>query len=109
MSDVPAAPGSFDARFSVTLDRKAKWLMPGMTCKVKLVPYLKKDAISVPPKAVIADELDDRKHFVHVLDKNGQPQRRDVQLGEKTDKQVEILKGLNEGEKVLLEAPKEQK
>ncbi len=109
VSDVPAAPGSFDARFSVTLNRKAKWLMPGMTCKVKLVAYLKKDALSVPPKAVIADELDDRKHFVHVLDQNGQPQRRDVTLGEKTDKQVEILKGLTEGDKVLLEAPKEQK
>ena len=53
VSDIPTAPGSFDARLNVELDRKAKRLMPGMTCKVKLVPYLKKDAITVPPKAVI--------------------------------------------------------
>jgi hypothetical protein len=31
-----------------------------------------------------------------------------VTLGEKTDKSVEIRKGLAEGEKVLLEAPKEK-
>jgi len=106
VSDIPTGPGSFDARLAVELGRKAKLLMPGMTCKVKLVPYLKKDALTVPPKTVNTDELDEQKHFVYVLGKDGKPQRRDVTLGEKTDKQVEIVKGLAEGEKVLLEAPK---
>ena len=64
MSDVPTAPGSFDARLTVVLDRKAKWLMPGMTCKVKLVPYLKKDAMTVPPKAVTPTSWTMQKHFV---------------------------------------------
>jgi HlyD family secretion protein len=109
VGDVPTAPGSFDARLSVSLDRKAKRLMPGMTCKVKLVPYLKKDALTVPPKTVSTDELDDQKQFVYVLDKDGKPQKRDVEVGKKTDKQVEILTGLTEGDKVLLEAPKDQK
>jgi HlyD family secretion protein len=109
VSDVPIASGSFDARVSVKLTRKAKWIMPGMTCKVKLVPYVRKDAISVPPKTVSTDELDDQKHFVYVLDKGGKPQKRNVTLGEKADKQVEILKGLAEGDKILLEPPKEQK
>ena len=63
----------------------------------------------MPAKAVLPDELNDEKHFVWVLDKEGKPQRRDVTVGEKTDKQIEILKGLSEGEKVLLEAPKEEK
>jgi HlyD family secretion protein len=109
VGDVPTAPGSFDARLAVVLDRGAKWLMPGMTCKVKLVPYLKKEAVSVPPKAISADELDDQKHFVYVLDKDNKPQKRAVTLGEKSDKQVEIVKGLSEGDKVSSEAPKEQK
>ena len=78
MSDVPVAPGSFDVRLSVVLGQKAKFLMPGMACKVKLVPYRKKDAITVPVKSVFADELDDEKHYVWVLDKGGKPQRRDV-------------------------------
>ena len=68
VDDVPTAPGSFDVRLSVVLGHKAKWLMPGMTCKVKLVPYLKKDAITLPVKLVLPDELNDEKHFVWVLD-----------------------------------------
>ena len=109
VSDIPTAPTSFDARLNVDLGHKTKWLMPGMTCKVKLIPYLKKDAIAVPPKVVATDELDDQKHFVYVLLKDGKPQRRDVTLGEKGDKQLEIIKGLAVGDKVLLETPKEQK
>ena len=108
VGDVPTAPGSFDAKLSVQLTRKAKWLMPGMNCEVKLVPYLKKDAVCVPPKYVHADALDDEKHYVWLLDKDGKPQRRDVKVGKETKKQVEIRKGLKEGDKVLLEAPKEQ-
>jgi HlyD family secretion protein len=109
ISDIPTGPGSFDSRLNVELGRKAKFLMPGMSCKVKLVAYMKKDSLTVPPKVVNIDELDEQKHFVYVLDKDGKSQRRDVTLGERTDKQVEIVKGLAEGEKVLLEAPKEQK
>ena len=109
VSDVPTAPGSFDARLAVTLDRKAKEIMPGMACKVKLIPYLKKDAISVPLKCVTTDELDDQKQFVYILDKDGKPAKCAVTLGQKADKQIEILKGLAEGDKVLLEAPKDQK
>lgn len=109
VSDVPTAPGNFDGRWSVVLGRKAKWIMPGMTCKVNAVPYLKKDALNVPTKVVHTDELNDQKRFVYVLDKDGKPQRRDVTVGRESDKQTEILKGLSEGEKVLLEAPKEEK
>jgi multidrug efflux pump subunit AcrA (membrane-fusion protein) len=109
VSDVPTASASFDARLSVVLDRKAKGMMPGMTCKVKLVPYLKKDALSVPVGAVDADELDEQKHFVHVLQKDGKPKKQAVTLGEKTDKQAEILQGVAEGDKVLREPPKDEK
>jgi HlyD family secretion protein len=108
-SDIPVGPGSFDTRFSVTLGDKTKWLMPNMTCKVKLTPYLKKDALIVPPKVVLTDDLDDQKRFVWVLPKDGKPQRRDVTVGEKTEKDIEILKGLSDGEKVLLEPPKDEK
>ncbi len=82
--------------------------MPGMTCKVKLVSYLKKDAISVPLKAVATDEMDEQKHFVYVQPKTGKPRKQAVTLGQKTEKQVEILKGLAEGDKILAEAPKDE-
>lgn len=108
VGDIPYAPGKFDGRLSVRLKGKTKLLMPGMTCKIKLVPYLKKDAILVPPKVLVTDELDEDKQYVEVLDKKGKPVRRNVVVGRKTDEKVEIVKGLKEGDKVVLEPSKDK-
>ena len=108
VSDVPLGPGGFDAQLKVTLDKDAKPVVPGMACKVKLVPYLKKDALTAPPKAVMTEELDDQR-YVYLLAKDGKTTKRSVTVGNKTDKAVEILKGLAEGDQVLLEAPPDAK
>ncbi len=108
VSDVPLGPGGFDAQLKVTLDKDAQPVVPGLVCKVKLVPYLKKDALIVPPKAVLTEELDDQP-YVTLLAKDGKTTKRPVTVGNKTDKAVEILKGLAEGDQVLLEAPKDAK
>ena len=54
----------------------------------------------------MTDELDEHKQSVQVLEKDGKTKDRPVTIGRKTDKQVEILKGLEEGEKVVLEPAK---
>lgn len=108
ISDIPIAPEQFDGWLNVHLKGKSKLLMPGMTCKIKLVPYQKRAAILVPPKAIVTDELNDRKQSVQVLGKDGKPQNRRVTVGRKTDKQVEILKGLKEGDKVVLEPSQDE-
>jgi len=77
-----------------------------MSCKVKLTAYRKRDALTVPLSAVVDDELDDEKHTVEVLDKDGKTKTRSVKLGRKTEKLVEIVEGLSEGEKVLTEPKK---
>jgi HlyD family secretion protein len=105
-SDVPISPGTFDARLNVDLKGKTKLLVPGMSCKVKLTPYLKRDAITVPPSAVVDDELDEEKHTVQILEADGTTKSRPVTIGRKTDKQVEILTGLKEGDKVVIEPAK---
>lgn len=108
VADIPTAPGEFDGWLRVQLKDRAKLLMPGMTCRIKLVPYLKRDAILIPPKSLVADELDDNKQSVQVLGKDGKIETRPVTVGRKTDKQVEILKGLSEGDKVVLEPSKDK-
>ncbi len=108
VGDIPTAPGSFDATLAVQLKRKAKWIMPGMTCKVKLIPYEKKDALVVDPKCIQTDELDEDQKYVWLLGKDEKPERRDVEVGEKAGKRIEILSGLTDGDQVLLEAPKDQ-
>ena len=102
MSDVPVAPGSFDAVVR-RAEEGAKLLMPGMTCKVKLVPYLKKDAIDRAAEGGLHRRIGRREALGLGAGQGRQAAERDVTVGEKTDKQVEILKGLSEGEKVVAE------
>jgi HlyD family secretion protein len=105
-SDIPISPGTFEAKLNVEFKDRTKLLMPGMSCKIKLTPYVKQDALTVPPSAVVTDELDDQKQTVEVLGKDGKATTRPVKVGRKTDKQVEILSGLAEGEQVVTEPKK---
>jgi HlyD family secretion protein len=107
---VPMSMGAFDLQFSLDLeDQLSKNILPGMNCKVKLMPYVKSDAVVVPPKLVSTDPLDDEKHFVYLQTKDGKSEKHDVTIGKQNDKQMEILKGLSEGDKILLEPPKDAK
>ena len=105
-SDIPVSPGVFDARFGVDLKGETKLLVPGMSCKVKATTYLKRDVLTVPPSAIVDDEIDNQKHSVEVLEKDGTTKSRPVVLGRKTDKRVEIVAGLVGGEKVVTEPEK---
>ena len=107
---VPFTLGSFDLQLSLDLeDQVSKVILPGMSCKIKLTPYSKSEALIVPPKLVSTDPLDDEKHFVYLQTKDGKSEKREVTIGKQNDKQMEILKGLSEGDKILLEAPKDAK
>ncbi|MGD0655793.1 MAG: hypothetical protein ABSA16_15755 [Thermoguttaceae bacterium] len=107
---VPFSLGSFDLQLSLDLeDQLSKVILPGMSCKIKLMPYSKSEALIVPPKLVSTDTLDDEKHFVYLQTKDGKSEKRDVTIGKQNDKQMEILKGLSEGDKILLEPPKDAK
>ncbi len=107
---VPISLGSFDLQLSLDLeDQLSKNILPGMACKIKLTPYTKSDALIVPPKLVSTDPLDDEKHFVYLQTKDGKAEKHEVTIGKQNDKQMEILKGLSEGDKILLEPPKDAK
>ena len=106
VASIPTSGTNYQSRITVAENKKAEQLMPGMTCGVKFVVYLKKDALTVPLKAVADDPLDDEKHYVHVVDKKGKTKKQAVKLGKRADKRVEILKGLKPGDKILAEPPK---
>lgn len=106
VSAIPVTAGNFASKITVATDRRSEAVMPGMTCKVTLVAYENKEALTVPPKALKTDDSDAKKQYVNVLDKDGKSQRRNVKVGRKTATKVEILEGLAEGDEVLLDAPK---
>jgi multidrug efflux pump subunit AcrA (membrane-fusion protein) len=68
---------------------------------------LNQQALYLPPQAVKTDDDAKDQPYVYLLGPDDKAERRLVTIGEKNDKQVEILKGLKEGDSVLLEAPKD--
>lgn len=73
-------------------------LRPGMFTTVGLSSMEPRSALLVPSEAVIRTG---RRNLVMVASEDGGYQRAEVQLGREAQGQVEILSGLNEGEKVV--------
>ncbi|HEV3236587.1 MAG TPA: HlyD family efflux transporter periplasmic adaptor subunit, partial [Gemmataceae bacterium] len=105
---VPMGGSGFDCQMTVASDALNQAIMPGMNCEMKLIPYKKSDALTVPPKAVFTEDLDPSKQYVFLVAKDGKPQKRTVTLGERNEKQAEVLNGLAAGDEILLEKPKEE-
>lgn len=108
LGTVPMPSGSFDALLTVAIDDSVAALMPGMGGDAKLIAYQKDDALAVPVAAVATDDADPKKGGVYLPSKDGKPQRRDVTIGKRSDKLVEIVAGLKEGEEILADAPKDK-
>lgn len=111
VGNVPVTSSSYDAKITVALDDEAKPLMPGMNCNVKLRTYENRDALTVPPSAVKTDPDDPQQHFVMLLPENKKKKsvKRAVEIGRRTEKRVEIVKGLAGGDRVLKQYPNDDK
>jgi multidrug efflux pump subunit AcrA (membrane-fusion protein) len=107
-SAIPVTAGNFEALLRVGVGEDAQTLMPGMSCTVKFIPYLKRRTLTVPASAVHTDELDDQKHYVCLIAKDGKRRKQSVAVGKKTEDKVEILDGLVAGDQVLKEFPKDK-
>ena len=114
ISPIPVSSGKFDVNFDVEQDKIPDWVVAGMSCKVHVNTYDKKDAIVVPKKAVHDDEDDPDQRYVWIVDpkdESAKPERRDVKLGKRKGDEVEVLKGLAKGDVISLddESEKEKK
>jgi HlyD family secretion protein len=105
---IPMGSSGFDCQLTVAGDGLSSAIVPGMNCELKMIPYKKTDALTVPPKAVFTEEFDPARQYVYLQGKDGKPQKRVVTLGERNDKQIEVLGGLAEGDEILLDKPKEE-
>ncbi|MGQ0527032.1 MAG: efflux RND transporter periplasmic adaptor subunit [Alphaproteobacteria bacterium] len=84
-------------RVRISLNEDAQKLMIGMTAETNIVIAEKKDALLLPVTAV-------KNSTAWVVNK-GRLEKRTVTTGARTPKAVEILKGINEGETVIADAP----
>jgi multidrug efflux pump subunit AcrA (membrane-fusion protein) len=106
VSSIPVGPGKFEIELELDQDKIPDWVVAGMSCKVEVKSYDKKDALTVPKAAVHDDEDDVNKKYVWVVDpdnEDAKPERRDVTLGQRSGDDIEVVKGLKAGDVVSLE------
>lgn len=100
--------GQFAATVKLALAYEAEPLMPGMNCAVKVTPYLAKSALVAPASAVFSEKLDEDSKYVYLYQEGKKPQKRPVVVGKKSGDKIEILEGLDKGDEILTEEPKEK-
>ncbi|MEX0612147.1 MAG: HlyD family efflux transporter periplasmic adaptor subunit [Pirellulales bacterium] len=114
ISPIPVSPGKFEINFEVEQDQIPDWTVPGMSCKVQITTYNKKNALVLPKAAIHDDEDNEDQKYVWLVDpedEEAKPERRNVKLGKRKGDEVEVIKGLKKGDVVSLddESKKEKK
>ena len=77
-------------------------LKPGMFANMDLLLSMRDEAIVIPETAV-TQILEQSKAQIYVVDDSGTAQLRTVDMGVRQAGTIEVLKGLREGEKVIIE------
>jgi len=106
VSSVPSSVNNFnrdlkeyDAILRLTDDlAKINQLRPGLTATVEILVDQRNDILQAPVQSLVSI-LDQR--FMYVLTKDG-PELRDVKIGESNERTVEILEGVQEGDRVVM-------
>lgn len=104
VSTTPMAPGAFEVRSSVEVgDAK---VYPGMGCTVKVSPYVRESAITVPTGLVFADDLNEDKMHVYIWRADaGKFAKVAVTVGKKAGGKSEITSGLKAGDEIAMTKP----
>ena len=108
ISSIPVSSGKFALKIDLTSDDRPDWLVPGMSGKIRITTYNKKDALVVDKKAVHTDEENDDKQYVWVVegDDDQTVKKQRVKTGKSKGDLIEIVDGLDKGDVVSLEDEK---
>jgi hypothetical protein len=109
VESVPISRGKFPLRIDFDQTVAPDWLVPDMTCKVKVTTYENKQAILIPQELVETEEENKKRKYVLVLDEEeDEPVRRKVKLGHRKGRWVEVVKGLDVGDQLLKPAKEKE-
>ncbi|MDP3479086.1 MAG: efflux RND transporter periplasmic adaptor subunit [Desulfoprunum sp.] len=86
-----------------TLQNEDKRLRPGMTCRVSIIAQSLKQVLTVPTQVVFSDDTGD---VCYVHNSWGADEKRQIKIGVQNEDFVQIVSGLQTGEKVSLVKPK---
>jgi len=85
-------------RVKISLDNKDHLIKSGMFAELVIDTRSKKGVLAVPVEAVIPR---DARHVVFIVDKDKRAQEREVKIGLKNDRYVEVVSGLRAGDEVV--------
>ncbi|MDQ6422386.1 efflux RND transporter periplasmic adaptor subunit [Paenibacillus sp. LHD-117] len=89
---------SLDGYVLIELDEFPKEVKSGTPLSAAVVTERKKDVVLIPPAALRSAS---NRHYVQVVDAEGNKREVDVEVGLSTSTEVEIVKGLEPGQKVI--------
>jgi RND family efflux transporter MFP subunit len=99
ISEIVPAVDPMSRTFLIKVDLKMPLLKTGMYAKI-LIPEGKKEAILIPQKVIVEKG---QLVGVYVVDNQGVITYRLIKAGKKYGDQVEVLSGLNDGEKIIVD------
>jgi multidrug efflux pump subunit AcrA (membrane-fusion protein) len=108
ISPIPISAGSFEVKVAIDEGSEPKELVPGMACTAKFPVVSKPDALVVSSTSVFADDLDEDKHYVYLVGKDGKSEKHPIKIGRAAHGKTEILEGLKEGDQILQSKPSEK-
>jgi len=103
IDQVPLSEGKHDCVIKLTGDLGAS-LLPGVKCKVNFKVYENNDSVVVPKASVFSDD-DDFTHYVYVHQADGDSIRTEIEIGRSTGSVMEVISGLNAGDKIRKTKP----
>ena len=87
----------------VSMDGMVENLKPGMSAEVTIIAdETKEPVLTIPIQSVLGSIAMGAERKTYLLDENDQPQLRDITVGTSNDKMVQVIKGINEGDRVVL-------
>ncbi|AGN88058.1 MULTISPECIES: efflux RND transporter periplasmic adaptor subunit [Enterobacteriaceae] len=98
--DNQLTPSTGTIRMRALLDNAQRQFTPGLFARVRLPGSAEFKATLIDDKAVLTDQ--DRK-YVYIVDKDGKAQRRDITPGRLAAGLRIVQKGLNPGDKVIVD------
>jgi RND family efflux transporter MFP subunit len=89
---------SYDAKVLLddNIDERVK---SGMSTTIDIITQTKSDVLTIPRTAL---KMQNNKYYVEILNDKKEIEKKPVEIGLQADSKVEIIEGLNEGEKVIV-------
>lgn len=93
-------PITRNIKFNIKIQNFKKTLIPGMLASIQIPVASKKNAITIPEQAVLTSP--NNENFIFIIDKDSLVHKIIVEKGMQTGNNLEILKGLQAKDKVVI-------